>query len=124
MQVDISNSLLKGTIPYALTSDLDVTKDAQGNITGMTYKSTDSLNPIFLAYDVEDGAWVMAYEEEWISQQANKNQARSMVSILQTRLTRIKAARQLKFLKPAMVTVISVSLRTSRITRPASIPST
>ena len=76
LQVDISNSLLKGTIPYALTSDLDVTKDAQGNITGMTYKSTDSLNPIFLAYDVEDGAWVMAYEEEWISQQANKNQAR------------------------------------------------
>ena len=76
LQVDISNSLLKGTIPYALTSDLDVTKDAQGNITGMTYKSTDSLNPIFLAYDVEDGAWVMAYEEDWISQQANKNQAR------------------------------------------------
>ena len=66
LQVDISNSLLKGTIPYALTSDLDVTKDTQGNITGMTYKSTDSLNPIFLAYDVDDGAWVMGYEEAYL----------------------------------------------------------
>ena len=73
LQVDISNSLLKGTIPYALTSDLDVTKDAQGNITGMTYKSTDSLNPIFLAYDVEDGAWVMAYEEDFITGSSNPN---------------------------------------------------
>ena len=73
LQVDISNSLLKGTIPYALTSDLDVTKDAQGNITGMTYKSTDSLNPIFLAYDVEDGAWVMAYEEDYLTDKYGKN---------------------------------------------------
>ncbi len=73
LQVDISNSLLKGTIPYALTSDLDVTKDTQGNITGMTYKSTDSLNPIFLAYDVEDGAWVMAYEEDFITGSSNPN---------------------------------------------------
>ena len=69
LQVDISNSLLKGTIPYALTSDFKVDA-ASGTITGK------SLNPIFLAYDVEDGAWVMAYEEDWISQQANKNQAR------------------------------------------------
>ena len=67
LEVDISNSLLKGTIPYALTSDLDVTKDTQGNITGMTYKSTDSLNPIFLAYDVDDGAWVMGYEEHYLN---------------------------------------------------------
>lgn len=73
LQVDISNSLLKGTIPYALTSDLDVTKDTQGNITGMTYKSTDSLNPIFLAYDVEDGAWVMAYEEDYLTHKYGKN---------------------------------------------------
>ena len=73
LEVDISNSLLKGTIPYALTSDLDVTKDAQGNITGMTYKSTDSLNPIFLAYDVEDGAWVMAYEEDYLTDKYGKN---------------------------------------------------
>ncbi len=69
LEVDISNSLLKGTIPYALTSDFTV-DEATGTIDG------DSLNPIFLAYDVEDGAWVMAYEEEWISQQANKKQAR------------------------------------------------
>ena len=73
LQVDISNSLLKGTIPYALTSDLDVTKDAQGNIIRMTYKSTDSLNPIFLAYDVEDGAWVMAYEEDYLTDKYGKN---------------------------------------------------
>ena len=73
LQVDISNSLLKGTIPYALTSDLDVTKDAQGNITDMTYASTDSLNPIFLAYDVEDGAWVMAYEEDYLTDKYGKN---------------------------------------------------
>mgnify|MGYP005787307505 CR=1 FL=1 len=69
LEVDISNSLLKGTIPYALTSDFTVDKQS-GKITG------NSLNPIFLAYDVEDGAWVMAYEEKWISQQANKKQAR------------------------------------------------
>ena len=69
LEVDISNSLLKGTIPYALTSDFTV-DEATGTIDG------DSLNPIFLAYDVEDGAWVMAYEEKWISQQANKKQAR------------------------------------------------
>ena len=42
----------------------------------MTYKSTESLNPIFLAYDVDDGAWVMAYEEDWISQLGDQNQAR------------------------------------------------
>ena len=66
LQVDISNSLLKGTIPYALTSDLDVQKNADGEITNVTFDSDDSLNPIFLAYDVDDGAWVMGYEEEYL----------------------------------------------------------
>ena len=66
LQVDISNSLLKGTIPYALTSDFTVDKQS-GKITG------NSLNPIFLAYDVEDGAWVMAYEEDFITGSSNPN---------------------------------------------------
>ena len=66
LEVDISNSLLKGTIPYALTSDLDVEKDDDGEITKVTIDSYDSLNPIFLAYDVDDGAWVMGYEEEYL----------------------------------------------------------
>ena len=66
LEVDISNSLLKGTIPYALTSDFTV-DSATGTIKG------NSLNPIFLAYDVDDGAWVMAYEEEWITGNSNPN---------------------------------------------------
>ena len=66
LEVDISNSLLKGTIPYALTSDFTVDK-ATGTIEG------DSLNPIFLAYDVEDGAWVMAYEEDYLTNKYGKN---------------------------------------------------
>ena len=66
LQVDISNSLLKGTIPYALTSDLDVEKNDDGEITNVTFDSDDSLNPIFLAYDVDDGAWVMGYEEKYL----------------------------------------------------------
>ena len=66
LQVDISNSLLKGTIPYALTSDFKV-DEASGTITGK------SLNPIFLAYDVEDGAWVMAYEEDYLTHKYGKN---------------------------------------------------
>ena len=66
LEVDISNSLLKGTIPYALTSDLKVEKDDDGKITNVTFDSDDSLNPIFLAYDVDDGAWVMGYEEEYL----------------------------------------------------------
>ena len=66
LQVDISNSLLKGTIPYALTSDLKVEKNDDGEITNVTFDSDDSLNPIFLAYDVDDGAWVMGYEEKYL----------------------------------------------------------
>ena len=66
LEVDISNSLLKGTIPYALTSDLKVEKDDDGEITKVTIDSYDSLNPIFLAYDVDDGAWVMGYEEKYL----------------------------------------------------------
>ena len=66
LEVDISNSLLKGTIPYALTSDFKV-DEASGTITGK------SLNPIFLAYDVEDGAWVMAYEEDYLTHKYGKN---------------------------------------------------
>ena len=66
LQVDISNSLLKGTIPYALTSDLEVEKNDDGEITNVAFDSDDSLNPIFLAYDVEDGAWVMGYEEAYL----------------------------------------------------------
>ena len=66
LEVDISNSLLKGTIPYALTSDLDVEKNDDGEITNVTFDSDDSLNPIFLAYDVDDGAWVMGYEEKYL----------------------------------------------------------
>ena len=66
LEVDISNSLLKGTIPYALTSDFTVDKQS-GKITG------NSLNPIFLAYDVEDGAWVMAYEEDYLTDKYGKN---------------------------------------------------
>ena len=66
LEVDISNSLLKGTIPYALTSDLKVEKDDDGEITKVTIDSYDSLNPIFLAYDVDDGAWVMGYEEAYL----------------------------------------------------------
>ena len=67
LEVDISNSLLKGTIPYALTSDLKVEKDDDGEITKVTIDSYDSLNPIFLAYDVDDGAWVMGYEEHYLN---------------------------------------------------------
>ena len=67
LQVDISNSLLKGTIPYALTSDLKVQKNDDGEITNVTFDSDDSLNPIFLAYDVDDGAWVMGYEEHYLN---------------------------------------------------------
>ena len=67
LQVDISNSLLKGTIPYALTSDLKVQKNDDGEITKVTIDSYDSLNPIFLAYDVDDGAWVMGYEEHYLN---------------------------------------------------------
>lgn len=67
LQVDISNSLLKGTIPYALTSDLDVDKNDDGEITKVTFDPDDSLNPIFLAYDVDDGAWVMGYEEHYLN---------------------------------------------------------
>ena len=66
LEVDISNSLLKGTIPYALTSDLEVEKNDDGEITNVAFDSDDSLNPIFLAYDVEDGAWVMGYEEAYL----------------------------------------------------------
>ena len=66
LQVDISNSLLKGTIPYALTSDFTVNKQS-GKITG------NSLNPIFLAYDVEDGAWVMAYEDDYLTNKYGEN---------------------------------------------------
>ena len=66
LEVDISNSLLKGTIPYALTSDLKVEKNDDGEITKVTFNSDDSLNPIFLAYDVDDGAWVMGYEEKYL----------------------------------------------------------
>ena len=66
LQVDISNSLLKGTIPYALTSDFKV-DEASGTITGK------SLNPIFLAYDVEDGAWVMAYEDDYLTNKYGEN---------------------------------------------------
>ena len=66
LEVDISNSLLKGTIPYALTSDFKV-DEVSGTITGK------SLNPIFLAYDVEDGAWVMAYEEDYLTHKYGKN---------------------------------------------------
>ena len=66
LEVDISNSLLKGTIPYALTSDLKVQKNDDGEITNVTFDSDDSLNPIFLAYDVDDGAWVMGYEEKYL----------------------------------------------------------
>ena len=66
LQVDISNSLLKGTIPYALTSDFKVDA-ASGTITGK------SLNPIFLAYDVEDGAWVMAYEDDYLTNKYGEN---------------------------------------------------
>lgn len=66
LEVDISNSLLKGTIPYALTSDLKVEKNDDGEITSVTFNSDDSLNPIFLAYDVDDGAWVMGYEEKYL----------------------------------------------------------
>ena len=67
LEVDISNSLLKGTIPYALTSDLKVEKNDDGEITKVTFNSDDSLNPIFLAYDVDDGAWVMGYEEHYLN---------------------------------------------------------
>ena len=67
LEVDISNSLLKGTIPYALTSDLKVQKNDDGEITNVTFDSDDSLNPIFLAYDVDDGAWVMGYEEHYLN---------------------------------------------------------
>ena len=67
LQVDISNSLLKGTIPYALTSDLKVQKNDDGEITNVTFDPDDSLNPIFLAYDVDDGAWVMGYEEHYLN---------------------------------------------------------
>ena len=67
LEVDISNSLLKGTIPYALTSDLKVEKNDDGEITNVTFDSDDSLNPIFLAYDVDDGAWVMGYEEHYLN---------------------------------------------------------
>ena len=66
LQVDISNSLLKGTIPYALTSDFKV-DEASGTIKG------ESLNPIFLAYDVEDGAWVMAYEDDYLTNKYGEN---------------------------------------------------
>ena len=67
LEVDISNSLLKGTIPYALTSDLEVEKNDDGEITSVTFDPDDSLNSIFLAYDVDDGAWVMGYEEHYLN---------------------------------------------------------
>ena len=35
--------------------------------TKVTFDPDDSLNPIFLAYDVDDGAWVMGYEEHYLN---------------------------------------------------------